>query len=93
MAFIGVVFKGILDYKDLPFYHHFDAITLSSVALPVIKRTAQKMSSPFFDWVLWGTDGWQPVALGCKGRQGLIYCTTDNATSVAENDADISRGI
>ena len=38
MAFIGVVFKGILDYKDLPFYHHFDAITLVTVICAHICR-------------------------------------------------------
>jgi hypothetical protein len=38
MAFIGVVFKGILDYKDLPFYHHFDAITLYAVLTIIVCR-------------------------------------------------------
>ena len=43
MAFIGVVFKGILDYKDLPFYHHFDAITLLAKGLKVALLTPQKV--------------------------------------------------
>jgi hypothetical protein len=49
MAFIGVVFKGILDYKDLPFYHHFDAITLlrSPITLHYFTKTGKIYRNKF----------------------------------------------